>query len=146
MRQDLKELFIDGQFKFMDEDFEGCIVVFTEVLEADPQCAKVYQARAIACLRLNDNDAAIKDIDAAIKCEPENARLYYHKGGILFKTEVVAEALKCLTQAIDLSPEYAPAYALRSEVYERLGDKDAADLDMNNAVVLRQESTSVVDW
>jgi len=146
MRQDLEERFIDGQFKFMDEDFEGCIAVFTDVLEADPQCAKVYQARAIACLRLNDTDAAIKDIDAAIKCEPENARLYYHKGGILFKAEVLDEALKCLTQAIDLSPEYAPAYALRSEVYERLGDKDAAGLDMKNAMVLRKESTSVVDW
>ncbi|MEA1991780.1 MAG: tetratricopeptide repeat protein [Thermodesulfobacteriota bacterium] len=146
MRQDLKERFIDGQFKFMDEDFEGCIAVFTEVLEADPQCAKVCQARAIAYLRLNDTDAAIRDIDVAIKCEPENARLYYHKGGILFKAEILDEALKCLTQAIDLAPEYAPAYALRSEVYECLGDKDAAGLDINNAMVLRKESTSVVDW
>ena len=146
MRQDLEERFIDGQFKFMDEDFDGCICAFSEVLEADPQCAKVYQARAIARLRLNDTDAAIKDIDAAIKCEPENARLYYHKGGILFKAEILDEALKCLTQAIDLAPEYAPAYALRSEVYERLGDKDAAGLDINNAMVLRKESTSVVDW
>jgi tetratricopeptide (TPR) repeat protein len=93
MRQDLEERFIDGQFKFMDEDFEGCIAVFSEILEEDPRCAKVYQARAIACLRLNDNDTAIKNIDAAIKCEPENARLYYHKGGILFKAEVLDEAL-----------------------------------------------------
>jgi Flp pilus assembly protein TadD len=146
MRQDLKERFIEGQFKFMDEDFEGCIAVFTEILEADPQCAKVYQARAIACLRLNDNDAAIEDIDAAIKCEPENARLYYHKGAILFKAEVLDEALKCLTRAIDLAPDYAPAYTLRSEVYERLGDKDAAGLDMNNAMVLRKESSNIVDW
>ena len=146
MRQDLEERFIDGQFKFMDEDFEGCIAVFSAILEEDPRCAKVYQARAIACLRLNDNDAAIKNIDAAIKCDPENARLYYHKGAILFKAEVLDEALKCLTQAIDLSPEYAPAYAMRSEVYERLGDKDAAGLDINNAMVLRKESTGVVDW
>ncbi|MEA3385097.1 MAG: tetratricopeptide repeat protein [Thermodesulfobacteriota bacterium] len=146
MRQDLEERFVDGQFKFMDNDFDGCIAVFTEVLEADPQCAKVYQARAIACLRLNDTDTAIKDIDAAIKCEPENARLYYHKGGVLFKAELWNEALKCLTQAIDLSPEYAPAYALRSEVYERLGDKDAAGLDINNAMQLRKESTGIVDW
>jgi len=146
MRQDLEERFIDGQFKFMDEDFEGCICAFSEILEADPQCAKVYQARAVARLRLNDNDAAIEDIDAAIKCEPENARLYYHKGAILFKLEVLDEALKYLTQAIDLAPEYAPAYALRSEVYERLGDKDAAGLDLNNAMVLRKESSNIVDW
>ena len=146
MKQDLEKRFVDGQFKFMDEDFEGCIAVFTEILEADPQCAKVYQARAIACLRLNDNDAAIENIDAAIKCEPENARLYYHKGAILFKAEVLDEALKYLTQAIDLAPEYAPAYALRSEVYECLGDKDAAGLDMNNAMVLRKESTNIVDF
>ena len=146
MRQELKERFIEGQFKFMDEDFEGCIAVFSEILEEDPRCTKVYQARAIACMRLNDNDAAIRDIEAAIECDPENARLHYHKGAILFKAEVLDEALKCLTQAIDLSPEYAPAYALRSEVYERLGDKDAAGLDINNAMVLRKESTSVVDW
>ena len=146
MRQELKERFIEGQFKFMDEDFEGCIAVFSEILEEDPRCTKVYQARAIACMRLNDNDAAIRDIEAAIECDPENARLHYHKGAILFKAEVLDEALKCLTQAIDLSPEYAPAYALRSEVYERLGYKDAAGLDINNAMVLRKESTSVVDW
>ena len=146
MRQDLKERFIEGQFKFMDEDFDGCICVFSEILEADPQCAKVYQASAIARLRLNDNDGAIEDIDAAIRCEPENARFYYHKGAILFKAEILDEALKYLTQAIDLAPEYAPAYALRGEVYERLGDKDAAGLDMNNAMVLRKESSKIVDW
>ena len=146
MKQNLEKRFIDGQFKFMDEDFDGCICVFSEILEVDPQCAKVYQARAIARLRLNDNNAAIEDIDAAIKCEPENARLYYHKGAILFKSEILDDALKCLTQAIDLAPEYAPAYALRSEVYERLGDKDAAGLDLNNAMVLRKESTDIVDF
>lgn len=146
MRQDLEKCFIDGQFKFMDEDFDGCICVFSEILKADPQCAKVYQARAIARLKLNDNDAAMEDIDAAIKCEPENARLYYHKGAILLKLEVLDEALKYLTHAIDLAPEYAPAYALRGEVYEHLGDKDAAGLDMNNATVLRKESSNVVDW
>lgn len=146
MKQDLEERFIEGQFKFMDEDFEGCIAVFSKILEEDPRCAKVYQARAIACLRLNDNDAAIRDIDTAIECDSQNARLYYHKGAILFKAQILDEALKCLTQAIDLSPEYFPAYALRGEVYERLGDKDAADLDMNNAMILRKESTKLVDW
>ena len=146
MRQDLEERFTEGQFKFMDEAFEDCIAVFTEVLEADPQCAKVYQARAIARLKLNDPEKAIKDIDAAIKCEPENCRLHYHKGAILFKEEVLDEALKCLTKAINLSPEYAPAYVLRSEVYERLGDKDAAGLDMNNAMILSKQSSKIIDW
>jgi Flp pilus assembly protein TadD len=146
MKQELEKRFTEGQFKFMDEDFEGCIAVFTEILEVDPHCAKAYQARAIACLRLNDDKAALKDIEAAIKCEPKNSRLYYHKGAILLKRGNLNEALEYLNNAIDLSPAYAPAYVLRSKVYERLGDQDAADMDMNHALVLKKETTQYIDF
>lgn len=145
----IDELFTDAQFKFMDEEFEDSIELFTKVIELDKGFAKAWQARAIAHLRVDDKEKALADIDEAIRLEPENHRFHYHKGAILFKYELLDEAVESLSRAIDLAPDYGPAYLLRSEVFDRLGEEEASAADFNKADVLRKEQTAaskVVDF
>ncbi len=147
--QNLEELFTEGQFKFMDDDFEGAVAIFSEIIEKDPSFGKAYQARAIARLRLGDGDAAIEDIDMAIKCEPENPKFHYHKGAILLKQEVLDQAMESLSNAIDIDPSYAAAYMLRGHIFERVGDEESASADTSKAMNLRREQTKnsqVVDF
>ncbi len=142
-------LFTDGQFKFMDEQYEESIEIFTKVIEMEPRFAKALQARAIAYLRTGENDMALKDIEEAIKIEPENHRFHYHKGAIHLKNDELDEAVEALSRAIDIAPQYAPAYFLRSEAYDKLGEEDAAIADFNRADVLRKEqaaTSKVVDF
>ncbi len=149
MRQELEDLFTDGQFKLMDEEFDEAIEIFTKVLEEDSDHGKVYQARAVAYLRKGDKDLALKDIDKAIECNPENPRFFYHKGAILMQQELLDEAIEALSRAIDLDPPYAAPYLLRSQIYEKLGDEEGASADMSMAMALRKEQTKaskIVDF
>ncbi len=147
--QDLEELFTEGQFKFMDEEFEEAIAIFSEIIVKNPSFGRAYQARAIAKLRLGDGDAAIEDINRAIECEPENPKFHYHKGAILLKNEILDQALESLSTAIDIDPAYAAAYMLRGHVFEKAGDEERASADTSKAMNLRREQTKnsqVVDF
>ncbi len=147
--QNKEELFIQGQFKFMDEEFEASIELFSKVLEIDPGFSDAYQARAVARLRSGDEKGALADIDKAIECAPENAKYHYRKGAILFKSGELDEALECLSRAIDLDPALAPAYALRGHLYEKAGDEENASADLSRAEMLRREQTrnsKIVDF
>ena len=149
MTPEIDQLFTDGQFKFMDGEYEESIVIFSRVIDMEPNFARAYQARAIAYLRSGDNERAIADINMAIEIEPENYRFHYHKGAIHLKNNDLDEAVEALSRSIDLAPEYAPAYLLRSEAFEKLGEEDAAGADFNKADVLRKEqasSSKVIDF
>jgi Flp pilus assembly protein TadD len=146
MKPDLEDLFADGQFRLMEDDFAGSITVFTEVLEKDPQYGKAYQARAVARLKAGDAEAALVDIDAAIRCEPDNPRFHYHKASILISKNALDEALESLSRAIDLEPGYPPPYLLRGKVYEQLGEEELANVDISQAINLRKQRTRVVDF
>ena len=149
MRQELDDLFTDGQFKLMDEEFDEAIEIFTRVLEEDHNHGKVYQARAVAYLRKGEKDLAMADIDRAIECNPENPRFHYHKGAILMQQELLDEAIECLSRAIDLDPSYAAPYLLRGQIYEKLGDEESASSDISMAMALRKEQTKaskIVDF
>lgn len=139
MKPEVKELFLDAQLKFVSDEYEESIELFHKVLEVDPGCAKAYQAIAVANVRLERVDQAIENIDRALECEPENPRLHYHKGAILFHSEKLDEAIESLSRAITLDPTYAPAYTLRSSVFEALGEEEASGADLNYALNLRKE-------
>lgn len=142
-------IFTDGQLKLMEEQYEESITIFTRVIEMEPGFAKALQARAIAYLKTGNNEKAMEDIEAAIRSEPENYRLHYHKGAIHFKNGQLDEAVEAFSRAIDIAPEYAPAYLLRSEAFDKLGEEDAAIVDFNKADVLRKEQTAtskVIDF
>jgi len=142
----LEDKFADGQFKFMDEDYEGSIAIFSEILEIDPNFSKAYQARAIAKFKIGNVQEALKDLDEAIKCEPDNPKFYYHKSAILFKENLLDEAVEMVSRAIDLDPTFASAYYLRSQLLEKLGEEEAAALDMNQAMALRREQAKAAKY
>jgi len=149
MRPELDDIFTDGQFKLMDEEFDEAIEIFTRVLEEDHDNGKVYQARAVAYLRKGSKAQALNDIERAIECNPENPRFHYHKGAILMQQELFHEAIESLSRAIDLDPSYAAPYLLRGQIYEKLGDEEGASADMSMAMALRKEQTKaskVVDF
>ncbi len=149
MTPDVEDIFTEGQFQFMDEEFDKCIATFTRVLEIDKKCGKAYQARAVARLRSGDEKGALEDIDLAIGCEPSNARFYYHKGAILLQRNQLDEAVEALSVAIDLDPAHAPSYLLRGQIFEKLGEEESSAADISKAMNLRKEQTQsskIVDF
>lgn len=147
MRKDLEDLFVEGQFKLMDGDIEDSIGIFCSILEKEPGLGHIYQALAIAHLKLNDLDAAVKDIDSAISCEPQNLRFIYHKGAILFQKGDMEKALDSVNRAIEINPGFPAAYVLRSKIFEKMGDEEGSSSDLSRASMLNKESSDkLVDW
>ncbi|MGB9712283.1 MAG: tetratricopeptide repeat protein [Dissulfurimicrobium sp.] len=146
MKKELEDLFIEGQFKLMDGDLNGSIKIFCEIIEKDPEAGQAYQARAVAYMKLDNIDAAVSDINSAISCEPQNVRYIYRKGIILFKKGDIQEALDSVNHALEIDPTYPAAYVLRSKIYEKLGDNEQAAADMSHAMMLKKETTKMVDW
>ena len=147
MEKDLEDLFVEGQFRFMDEDFDAAIKIFSGILEKDQKLDKVYQARAVSYLRLNKIDEALQDMDLAISCSPENPRLIYRKSAIFFQKGDMEKALEFVNQSIEMDPGFPAAYVLRSKIFEKIGDEEQASADIYRASVLKKKSSSnVVDW
>jgi Flp pilus assembly protein TadD len=143
MKQELEDLFADGQLKCVEGDIEAGIKIFSDILADDPSLGKVYQARAIAHLRSGEPKKAVEDIDAALACEPENSRFHYRKGAILVHGESFDEALESLSRAIDLDPAFSPPYLLRGKIYERFGEEELANADIRQAMDLQKEQMEV---
>lgn len=147
MEKELEDLFVEGQFKFMDEDFDAAIKIFSDILKKDQKFDKVYQARAVSYLRLNKIDEALRDIDLAISCSPRNPRLIYRKGAIFFQKGDIEKALEFVNRSIEIDPGFPAAYVLRSKIFEKTGDDEQASADIYRAGVLRKKSSNnVVDW
>jgi tetratricopeptide (TPR) repeat protein len=147
MRKDLEDMFVEGQFKLMDGDIEDSIGIFCSIIEKEPGLSQVYQALAIAHLKLNNLDAALNDINSAILCEPQNPRFIYHKSAILFQKGDIEEALDSINQAIDINPGLPASYVLRSKIFEKMGDEERASSDISHASMLNKASSSkLIDW
>lgn len=60
-------LHVNGKLFQAQEKFQKAWHHFTIALEVDPKSYLAYEGRAIVCLQMSDNFAAMQDINAAIK-------------------------------------------------------------------------------
>jgi len=146
MEKQQDDLFVDAQFKLMDGDYDGGIAILDLVIEQDPTAAKAYQARAVAKCKKGNLDQALTDIETAIRCEEGNARYHYHKSGILMQMDALEAALDAVDHAIELDQSYPAAYLMRSKIYEKMGDLDQSNIDLNRAMELKKKEVKCVDW
>jgi tetratricopeptide (TPR) repeat protein len=145
MNDELEQLFTDGQLKCMEGDLDAGIAIFSSILEKQPM-AKAHQARAACYAKKECFEDAMKDIEAAIQIEPQNAKLFYHKAILLMGKELTEEAFTAIDKAIGLSPEVPAFYVLRSKLFEKIGDEENASIDMHKATTLQKAQSKLVDW
>ncbi|OAQ21760.1 tetratricopeptide repeat protein [Thermosulfurimonas dismutans] len=142
-----EELFEEGAFLLVKQEFEKALEYLSKAIEADPRMTKAYQARAAIYLRLERLDEAETDLQKALELEPKNARLYFRLGQIFYRRSQLGEkeknlekALELFNKAIDLDPLYAAAFMARSQVYRDLGEEELADFDLDKAVAVQRET------
>ncbi len=63
-------------------------------------------------------------------------RLYFSRAGLAYCRRDYSNALQQLQLAVEVQPQFAPAYVLLGLVYEELGDLDQAQQAMEMALVL----------
>ncbi|XP_057344474.1 tetratricopeptide repeat protein 6 [Manis pentadactyla] len=89
---------------------------FTIAIEIDPKSYLSYEGRAIVCLQMGDNFAAIQDINASIKINT-TAEFLTNRGVIHEFLGQRQNAMRDYQAAISLNPMYSLAYFNAGNVY-----------------------------
>lgn len=86
-----------------------------------------------AYIKKGDYEWALKALDELTTSDPKDPIPHFLKGEALRGLERYDEAIKSLSVAIELDPDYALAYYNRAGLKELLGDSEGATIDYDRA-------------
>ncbi|KAM8780252.1 tetratricopeptide repeat protein 6 [Rhynchonycteris naso] len=98
------------------EKFQKAWTHFTIAIEVDPKSYLAYEGRAVVCLQMGNNFAAIQDINNAIKINT-TAEFLTNRGVIHEFMGQQQNAMKDYQTAISLNPTYSLAYFNAGNIY-----------------------------
>lgn len=87
----------------------------------------------LAIQDLTQNRAALEDLDAGFRLNPQAANVYYTRGLAYFYLGQHQRSITFFDEAIRLDPKGAAAYAKRGKAYGALGQQDRAIQDLDEA-------------
>lgn len=125
----IRPLVISGNQKHRDKDYDGAIADFTKAINLggnlpDMLRAGPYINRGLAYADKGDLNAALADLNKAIKLQPGSVYAYQDRGEIYRKRNEPEKALADFNKAIKISAQFSPAYRSRGLVLLSQG-KDA---------------------
>lgn len=96
----------------------------------------------------NQLEDAEADYRQVLEFDPFNQQAYIYIGKLYMNKERYADAISIMDDAIEMSPVFAEAYALRAEAKKQMGDAEGAAKDATAAANLKAASevtSEVVD-
>lgn len=113
---------------------------FKEALSRDATFLPAHLDLGILYYQLDQDEAALKELDVVQRADPDRARVYYYQGLILRREGKSKEAAAKMEKAAALDPELAlqANYHAGSAYYEA-GDLDSARKSFQNVVMLLPE-------
>lgn len=94
-------------------------------------------ARAGKLVLAGDNEAALRDLDEAIRLSPNLATAYSNRGVIYLQRQDYQRAIGDFDTAIGLDPTRATAFNNRGNAYNELGQHETAIANYDQALTLR---------
>ncbi|MBJ7900211.1 MAG: tetratricopeptide repeat protein [Cyanobacteria bacterium RI_101] len=76
----LEERLIEGMDLGILGDYQGAVLIFSELIQTQPDYAEAYFNRGVAWERLNRWPAALADYSRAIERDPQLAEAYHRRG------------------------------------------------------------------
>ena len=117
-------LYARGFLAFDKSDFQAAVDAYTGVLKIDPKDVYALQMRAESNSVL-DRQAALADLDEAIKLAPTQADLYWYRARVM-RSLKMKEAVLQPELLIKADPQNAAVYRMASDIYAMLGDSKQA--------------------
>ena len=128
-------VFQQGNFLMMLGQSNKAIEAYSHAIELNPNNV-AYNNRGAAYLKKGAYDQAIKDLNKAIKLNPNDAFAYNNRGTAYFGKGEFDRAIKDYNKAIELNLNDAGAYCNRGAAYLKKGTYDRAIEDLNKAIKL----------
>ncbi len=112
-------------YSLTEEEFGQAYQLAQRSLRLNPQLAAGYRAMADLFRHRREDDRALRQMESAIKYEPNNAENFYVKGSSLLSKDP-KEAARVLIQAQKLNPDLAKIYFNLAGAAQKLGNYDEA--------------------
>jgi tetratricopeptide (TPR) repeat protein len=115
--------FVRGEVYRMQEMHAEAIADFTKAISMIPSWADPYNSRAIVYSQTGEGELCLKDCDAVIRLDPDNAGMaHVLRAAALMEEEEHEKAITDLTKAIELSEDMRPmAYFSRAFCHKTKG-------------------------
>src|SRR5262249_29628945 len=112
-------------------DFEGSIADYTKAIELKPDNARLYVNRATIQIRkpMPDLDAALQDLEEAVRLDGTMAEAYSTRGNLWCARKEFPKAIADYDRAIELNPNNPAFYKNRGMAYRQLGKTELSDKD-----------------
>jgi tetratricopeptide (TPR) repeat protein len=120
-------------------DLNQSIQDYTIAIRLDPESARAYSHRALACAGLRQYQRTIEDLDEAIGLDPGRASAYTNRGNAYSALGQPERAIKDHDRAILLDSMLAGAYINRGNAYAKLGLLAQAIEDYDEAIRLNPQ-------
>jgi len=124
---------------------DKALVEFNTALSLDPNLVEAYVVRARLYMYEGRPDKANADMLKAQQLAPEDRAVMLLPGDIASLNGDHLEALAIYNRVIEIYPDYARAYFVRSLTYLDLGDSDKALADANKAIKLDPASLDAIN-
>lgn len=109
-----------------DGDYYDAVLAYSQALEQNNRYAPAYDNRGLAYLQLGQYRKAVADFNEVIRIQPTDARAYYKRGVAHAMQSELDQAAASYRVAVSFDPDFAIAHRQLSEVYQRLGNSEAA--------------------
>lgn len=112
-------------------------LLFSLCMNSDAQCGPIFDQHFKAASELykqKEFRKAVKELDIAIKEEPNNFEGYYKRAKCFSETDSPQESFPDFTRALKLNPNFADIWVSRALAYQRLNDPSHAMADLKHAL------------
>lgn len=126
--------FLRAQARSLAGDLPGASEDRAEGLRREPSDELSWIARGVARVG-TDPEGAIRDFDAALQLNPRSPQALQNKAHVLSeRLNRIDDAIHTLDLAIELNPDFQPAWAGRGVLLARSGDRSAAHRDAEESL------------
>lgn len=119
-----------------DDRVSACSAVIDAKLEAGRKLAAAYCNRGHGLTQKRDLDAALADLNEAVRLDPDSACAYTNRGRVYALRRDLDRAMADYDEAIRIDPGFALAYNNRGDAWFGRGDIDRAMGDFDTAIKL----------
>jgi tetratricopeptide (TPR) repeat protein len=124
------------------DDFAACDRALANPDLAPPQRARLMVQRALARDVLGEKDAAMTDLDDAVRLSPTDPDVLTDRASLLFASKRLDASMRDLDAALAADPRHLRALMGRAVVHSQSGDFHASRADVDRALAVDASSAS----
>jgi tetratricopeptide (TPR) repeat protein len=138
-KRQMERLYNAGIEQLKEQDFLGALTSFDQCLIYDETESKVFLQRGRVRAALGNYNAALSDLDSAIRYDPDLGEAYFYKGYLMFGKDTTGESERMLQISLDKGYELAETYYYIGLGHLLNGEDDKALINFDKAIRMKDD-------